>query len=71
MVSHGKPPKTNQYNAWNPGAKETAERRGRKHTGLMTGKTKKAIAELAAVESLDDFKRICEEQASKRERDGY
>jgi hypothetical protein len=71
MGGHGKPPKTHSYNAWDIGAKTGAEKRGRRHHAVVNDKTVQALSELARVETLEQFKKICIAQERRRERRGY
>ena len=71
MVSHGKPPKIHSYNAWDAGAKGSAEKRGRRQGAIPNDRTLKAIAELALVQTLEEFREICAEQERMRYRKGY
>lgn len=71
MVSHGKPPKIHSYNAWDAGAKTSAEKRGRRQGATPNDRTLKAIEELSSVQTLDEFREICEAQARRREKRGY
>jgi len=71
MVSHGKPPKMHSYNAWDAGAKMGAEKRGRRQSAPINERTAKALMELACVQTLEEFREICDAQERRRETRGY
>ena len=61
MSSSGQIPKGNTYNAWPNNAPDPVER-DRKLVVLMRPETKLALAELASIQSWDEFVEICRKQ---------